>query len=177
MRSCPAFSHLISSTTLVVLLLLRGHLLRRIRVPVLLLRRREALRRATVALLGRVSPTVGHRRIHVRSGHLVARSGVAHSIGSRSSEASPSIATTSSTETAAASGTIVRCLINSNGSSVKLDVVHACDSVLGIALLGVSYKSKAAAATSIAVLDHHSFFNRAKLLELLAQSGLLSMPC
>lgn len=42
MRSCPASSHLISSTTLVVLLLLRGHLLRRIRVPVLLLRRREA---------------------------------------------------------------------------------------------------------------------------------------
>lgn len=38
-----------------------------------------------------------------------------------------------------------------------LDVVHACDSVLGIALLGVSYKSKAAAATSIAVLDHHLF--------------------
>jgi hypothetical protein len=190
--------------------------LRRIMVPVLLLRMHVSLRGATIALLKRISATIGHGHVHVRSRHLVARTGRAHSVWHWATKVSSiaAAAATSSTETT--SRAVVGCLVNSDSSPVKLGIVHGYDSILSVVLLGVSHKPEAAAATSITVLDHHlyisivrnglavqqtpalepqdvgleapclkvrrnggtySFFDRTKLLKLLAKSGLLCVPC
>jgi hypothetical protein len=89
--------------------------------------------------------------------------------------ASPSIATTSSAESA--SGSVVRRPVDTDHSAVEFDVVHGANSLVGIIFLGVSDKSKATATASVAILDDDSFLDGAKLLELLSQSVLLGVPC
>jgi hypothetical protein len=197
------------------LLLLVRELLRRIMVSVLLLRRHVSLRGSAIALLRRIPAAIRHGCVHVRSRHWVARSGRAHSVWHCTTKVS-SIAAAAASSTETTSRAVVGCLVNSNVASVKLDIVHGCDGVLSIALLGISHKPEAAAATSITVLDHHlyisivrnglavqqtpalepqdvgleapclkvrrnggtySFFDRTKLLKLLAKSGLLCVPC
>lgn len=76
-----------------------------------------------------------------------------------------------------------------------LDVVHGLNGRFGIGLLGEANEAEAAAATSVAVLDDnlenvrmrigaracatgatYGFFDLAKLFELLAKSGIVSVP-
>jgi hypothetical protein len=79
----------------------------------------HTLRGATIALLKRISATIGHGHVHVRSRHLVARTGRAHSVWHWATKVSSiaAAAATSSTETT--SRAVVGCLVNSDSSPVK----------------------------------------------------------
>jgi hypothetical protein len=92
-------------------------------------------------------------------------------------EPASSAITTTSSSTESASGSVVRRLVDTDHSTVKLDVVHGANCLVGIFFLSVSDKSKATATASVAILDDDSFLDGAKLLELLSQGGLLGVPC
>lgn len=135
-------------------------------------------RHAVLRLLLWVTAAIRSLLVHI--GNAVAR-GWCIAIGSRwcsvAAAASASIPSAVAVAESSATGTIIGCLINTNSSPVKLDIVHSGDGSLGISFLYVSHKTKATAAAGISILDNHRFLNHAKLLKLLAQSGLFGVPC
>ena len=145
---------------------------------------RHTLRRrgSSVALLRltlRIAASIAQgRRIHARAAtkglEAMGRRAVRHGAAAIATSATKSTST-------AASWTVVGRLVYANDSAVKsipcqvsagftgqasmrlasierkfvLDIVHGCDSILGIRLLGESDKTEATASASISVLDHH----------------------
>jgi hypothetical protein len=96
------------------------------------------------------------------------------------------------TSTAALGG-----LIDPNGTSIELNVVHGGDGSLGISFLGVSNESETTATAGVAILDDdllrtrcismslrigsrdgsaHCLLNGAELLEFLTKSILIGVP-
>lgn len=83
------------------------------------------------------------------------------------------------TESASASSTaraIFGGPVYTDGSSVKLGIVHTVNGLLGIFILAVSDEAKASAAASIAIFDDHSFLDSSEFFELGAKSVLVSVP-
>lgn len=159
-----------------LLLLLQG------RIRVAILGSAISLRRLRVTLLlDRVSAAVGDRRIDILLAHgisaLLRRTAILRRSSIATAAPVAAAVATTSTKASATAGTVVRGLVDSDRSAVKLDVVHGGDGTLGIRILAVSHKSKAAASASISILDHDCFFDSAELFKLLAQSRLLGVPC
>jgi len=87
-----------------------------------------------------------------------------------------SVASSAAAATTTATGA-VRCLVDADGTSVKLDVVHVLHCIVGLGVLGEAHETESTATASIAVLNDDGFLNLAEFLELLAQSLVVGMPC
>lgn len=158
--------------------LLPGLLLRWVRVAILGLH--VSLWGSAIALLRlrllwvAAATAVRHLAIHGRTRHVARLTSVGHLRCTVTSTATETTAAAASE--AAATRTSVRSFVNTNLSSVEFDVVHGSNSLLRIFFLGVAHEAEATATACVAVFNDYSFFDNTKLLELLAQSGLLGVP-
>jgi len=76
----------------------------------------------------------------------------------------------------AAGGRLVGGSVDADRATVEFDVVHGLDGVLGFGVLGEAHEAKAAAAASIAVLDHDGLFHLAEFLKLGSERYIIRVP-
>jgi hypothetical protein len=82
---------------------------------------------------------------------------------------------TTTTVASTATSSTISCFVDSNGTTVEFNIVHRANRSVGVCLVGELHEAKATAPTSVAVFDHNRFFNLTKLLELGAESGIISV--
>jgi len=85
-------------------------------------------------------------------------------------------ATANEAASRAARGRFVGSPVDADGATVEFDVVHGLDGVFGLGVLGEAHEAKAAAAASVAVLDHDGLFHIAKLLKLGPERYIIRVP-
>jgi len=66
--------------------------------------------------------------------------------------------------------------IDADRATIEFNVVHGLDGGVGFTVLGEAHEAKAAAAASIAILNHDGLFDLAKLLKLGSESHIIGMP-
>lgn len=88
-------------------------------------------------------------------------------------------ATTAATSetTAAAARATLRSFVDTNGASIELNVVHVLNGGIGFRFLRETDETETTATASVTVLDDNRLFNGTELLELGAESGVISVPC
>jgi len=86
------------------------------------------------------------------------------------------VAAAAAEPTAGARGRLVSSSVDADGAAVEFDIVHGLNGVFGLGVLREAHEAKAAAAASVAVLDHDCFFDIAKLLELGPERHVIRVP-
>jgi len=85
-------------------------------------------------------------------------------------------ATATEATSRAARGRFVGGPVDADGATVEFDVVHGLDGAFGLGILREAHEAKAAAAASVAVLDHDGLFHIAKLLKLGSERHIIRVP-
>jgi len=85
-------------------------------------------------------------------------------------------ATATEAASRAARGRLVSGSVDADGAAVEFDVVHRLDGVFGLGVLREAHEAKAAAAASVAVLDHDGLFHIAKLLKFGSERYIIRVP-
>lgn len=101
-------------------------------------------------------------------------SAIATTVATASTTAAKAAST--ATGEAAATSTALGGFVNTNGTSVELDVVHCVNGSVSISLLSIANESEATAATGVTVLNNDSLLHNSELLKLHAESILVGVP-
>jgi hypothetical protein len=68
-------------------------------------------------------------------------------------------------------------LVNTNGASIELLVVHSVHGSISLAVAAETDETETTAAVGVTILDNDSFFNHAVLLETLTEGVISGVPC